>query len=513
MKTPKRQEYIILALALFNIAIHIAVAGNLEYHRDEMLYFSLGMHPSAGYATVPPLTGLLAWMVQNIFGFSVYAVRLVPAIASGLMVILVARIARELGGSGYASVLAAIGFMIAGFALRTFCMFMPVFIDVVFWTLIFYILIKYVNTGQDNYLFWFGITSGFALLNKYMPGILFAGLLLIIPLTEHRVVFRKRKFWLGIIAGFLIFLPNLIWQIKMGLPVMNHLEELNQTQLTHVNRFTFLAEQLMMASWASALVIPGIIYLLSDKAFTRFRFLGYLSLFVVFFLFLLRGKSYYTIGIFPFLIAAGAVSYDTWLKPAWKVILPVSLILLTIPTLPLGLPVYKIDGLVKYFSVLEKKTGMTMGRRFEDNTIHDLPQDYADMTGWDELTRVADSAWNMIDDKKAAFIYAENYGEASAVTIIGKKYNLPEPVCFNESFRYWFPKEFETDITSIVYINYEKPGEDVEHLFKEVKRIGSITNPHSREYGTSVYLARYPIQSFNNFWKTRTKELIVTNQK
>lgn len=501
-----RPDPIILSLAFFYIAIHIAVAGNLEYHRDEMLYFALGMHPAAGYATVPPLTGLLAWLVQNLFGFSVYAVRLVPAIVSGVMVFLVARIAKELGGSRYASVLAVIGFMIAGFALRTFSMFMPVFIDVLFWTLIFYILIKYANTLNDNYLLWFGITAGFSLLNKYMPGVIFLGLLAIVPFTRYRSVFKKRKFWIGIAAGFMIFLPNLLWQIRMGMPVVNHLAELDRTQLTYVSRFTFIAEQFMMASWGTALVIPGLILLLSDKEYRKFSFLGYLALFVVFFLLLVKGKSYYTIGIFPFLISAGAVSYDMWLKSKiWKIILPVCLVLLTLPTLPMGLPIYKREGLVKYFSAVEKKTGLTMGRRFEDNSIHSLPQDYADMIGWEELTRVADSAWKMIDDKKAAFIYAENYGEASAVTIIGKKYGLPDAICFNESFRYWFPADFEKEITSVVYINYEEPGEDVRQLFKKITKVGGITNPHSREYGTSVYLAQDPVESFNQFWKIRTK--------
>jgi hypothetical protein len=504
----KYPDPVIVALALFNIAIHLAVAGNLSYHRDEMLYLSLGMHPATGYSSVPPMIGLLSWLIQNIFGYSVYAVRLVPALAGGLMVLLVARIARELGGSKYAAFLGAIGFIIAGFSLRTFSLFMPVFIDVLFWTLFFYILVRYVNTGNENYLVWFGVTAGLSLLNKYMPGVLFLGLLLIVPFTKHRTIFKKRKFWIGIVAGFIIFLPNIIWQFKMGLPVVHHLAELDRTQLAYVNRFTFIAEQFMMASWASALVIPGIIYLLRDKAFIRFRFLGYLALFVITFLLLVRGKSYYTIGIFPFLIAAGAVSYDSWMRSTTgKIILPLALVLLTIPTLPLGIPVYKVDGLVKYFANLEKKYGMTMGRRFEDNSIHSLPQDYADMIGWEELTSVADSAWDMIEDKKAAFIYAENYGEASAVTVIGKRYKLPEPLCFNESYIYWIPREFDPDITSVVYINSEEPGDDVKQLFKSVTKIGSITNIDAREYGTSVYLAREPVQSFNSFWIKRIREL------
>ena len=53
------------------------------------------------------------------------------------------------------------------------------------------------------------------------------------------------------------------------------------------------------------------------------------------------------------------------------------------------MPVYKKDGLIKYFNNLEKKYGMDLGRRFEDGSIHSLPQDYADMLGWEEMTALA----------------------------------------------------------------------------------------------------------------------------
>jgi hypothetical protein len=33
-------------LALISISIHLLVIRNLEYHRDELLYFSLGLHPA-----------------------------------------------------------------------------------------------------------------------------------------------------------------------------------------------------------------------------------------------------------------------------------------------------------------------------------------------------------------------------------------------------------------------------------------------------------------------------------
>ena len=144
--------------------------------------------------------------------------------------------------------------------------------------------------------------------------------------------------------------------------------------------------------------------------------------------------------------------------------------------------------------------------RFEDNSIHSLPQDYADMLGWEELTAVTAKAWDTIQDKKSAFIYGENYGQAGAITVIGKKYGLPEAVCFSESFRYWIPKSFDPDITTMIYIN-DKPGEDVRAIFRKITVAGSISNPDAREYGTTVYVCQDPVGSFNKFWTSRLQML------
>ncbi len=504
-KTP--QNLIIILLALFNVAIHLLVINNLEYHRDELLYFSLGQHPDFGYATVPPMIGWIAWLIQNIFGYSLFAVRLLPAILSGILVILAAAIAEELGGTSYSRILAGIGIIISGFVLRTFSLFMPVYIDVIFWTIIIYLVIRYLNTSSGKYLVLLGIIAGLSLLNKYLIGILFLSLVIVIPFGQNRKVFKNRNFWFGILGGMIIFLPNLIWQFVHGLPVFGHLSELERTQLIHVDRLAFLADQLIMPSFASVLTIAGLLYLLINKSAEKYRFLGFASILLIVILFILHGKGYYTIGVFPFLIAAGAVSYEKWLKKRWmKIALPFLLILLTIPMLPIGLPVYKAKGLVTYFRNLELKYGIVIGRKFEDGSIHSLPQDYADMLGWEELTSIANKAYKMIGDKKASFIYCENYGHAGAITVIGKKYGLPEAVCFSESFRYWIPRKFDPDIKSFIYINGEL-GEDIQRLFNKITLIGKISNPDAREFGTAVYLCEYPKTSFNEFWTNRLKDL------
>jgi hypothetical protein len=117
-------------------------------------------------------------------------------------------------------------------------------------------------------------------------------------------------------------------------------------------------------------------------------------------------------------------------------------------------------------------------------------------------------AYEQVQDKKSTMIYAENYGEAGAVMVLGKKYNLPEPVCFSESFYYWIPRKAEHEVTNLIYIN-DAPGEDVNNLFGDCREIGRIENPLAREYGVGVWLYTNPRSSFNKFWDERVHR--VTN--
>jgi len=498
---------VILAIAILTFISHLLIINNLEFHRDELLYFSLGQHPAAGYASVPPLIGWLAMGMTKIFGFTLFAVRFLPALMGGVMIIMVASLAKEFGGSDYASFLAVTGLSVSVFFMRTYTLFQPVFMEIFLWTLCIYLIVKFINTKKERYLILFGIAAGFSLLNKYLAGLLFAGLFVIIPFTVHRSVFRKRLFWIGIALGFVIFLPNLLWQVWRGFPVVWHMSELYDTQLVHMDMSLFLSEQLLMPFAGSILTVSGIIFLFS-RAAGKFRFLGFLSVFIIAGLMLLKGKSYYTLGIFPLLIASGAVAFDRWINPRWiRILIPVLLILITIPVIPMGLPVMPREGLKKYFSSQQERLGTSVGQRFEDGTIHTLPQDYADMIGWEELTSVVAKAYISVSDKQSCFIYCENYGQAGAITVIGKKYGLPEAVCFSESFQYWFPESFSPDIKSFIYVNNEL-GDDVKALFMKITVAGSITDRDSREYGTTVWLCEEPVGSFNVFWTERTKGIV-----
>ncbi len=495
--TKSPQRYLLL-LALGNIAIHLAFHNNLEYHRDELLYFSLGMHPSFGYASVPPLTSWVASLVQLVVGYSLFAVKLVPAVLSGAFLLLTCGITRELGGKTYAQLLTAVAVILMPMTLRTFHLYQPVCNDLFFWTLIFYLALRYVNTENGKYLIYLGAVFGLAMLNKYLVALLLPALLLPIATTKHKNIFQKRSFYIGLGAGLLIFIPNLIWQIANGLPVINHMAELNENQLVNVNRINFLIDQLLMPFVFSLLIIPGFILLWQKK---QYRFLIASVLFVYAVLMLLQAKSYYAIGVIPLIIAAGTVATEKYLKNKIALVaFACFLILASLPILPFGVPVFQQDKMVQYFKTLEDKYGLILGRRFEDGSIHSLPQDYADMLGWEELTEITARAYNSIPEKDKTIILCENYGQAGAIDIIGKQYDLPRAYSFSDSYQYWNPPQFDPEIKYVVFIN-DDMWDGIGSLFADKKVFGQISNINAREYGTKVYILKKPNSSFNEYWK------------
>ncbi|HET8784163.1 MAG TPA: glycosyltransferase family 39 protein, partial [Candidatus Limnocylindrales bacterium] len=85
------------------------------FHGDEMYFVVAGQHPAFGYVDQPPLTPLLSALSVTFLGPSPTAVRVLPALEMGLIVVLVALMARDLGGSRRAQVIAAIVAALSGY--------------------------------------------------------------------------------------------------------------------------------------------------------------------------------------------------------------------------------------------------------------------------------------------------------------------------------------------------------------------------------------------------------------
>jgi hypothetical protein len=85
----------------------LVVSGEYGFHGDEMYYVVAGRHPAFGYVDQPPLTPLLSAGSVAVLGVTPSAVRMLPSFEMAAVVVLVALICRDLGGSRRAQVLAA----------------------------------------------------------------------------------------------------------------------------------------------------------------------------------------------------------------------------------------------------------------------------------------------------------------------------------------------------------------------------------------------------------------------
>ncbi|PPK85148.1 dolichyl-phosphate-mannose-protein mannosyltransferase [Neolewinella xylanilytica] len=490
----------IFALALLAIGLHLYAATTLSYHRDELLYFALGYHPAWGYPSVPPLIGWLAGLVRITIGSSVFAVKLLPALLSGVFVWLVAAIVREMRGGGFATILACATAVVLPATLRTFHLFQPVHLDLLWWTVLTLLILRYLNTDNRRYLLLLGIVVGLALLTKYLVLLLVGGLLVGLLLFRP-AAFREPYLHIGALIALLLWTPNLLWQASNDWAVAGHLEALSRKQLVHVDRLSILTDQLMMAFAGSLLLVPGLVYLLR-----RHRVVAVAVLFTLGALLVLRGKSYYAMGLFPALLAAGAVWWERSLpQTCWRWLLPVLIVALNLPVLPFGLPIVGKNELISYFQVLERDFGLVPGRRWEDGKIHALPQDYADQLGWPELKAELVAAYALEPDPLHTALYCENYGQAGALLQVAGQNGIPEPISFSDAFNFWLPDSIPEPLTALYYVN-DEPASDLDDWFSEVRQVGRVDNPYAREYGTTIYRYSKPIQPFDRFWRQRTSE-------
>lgn len=495
---------IALLFALAKIALHLAAADNLGFHRDEFLYLALGRHLDWGFWSNGPFIAAVSWASQTFLGDSLLATRLLPALAGGGLVLLAGLMARELGGGRFAQILCGTAMLLSVAWLRAFGMLMPVPFDVFFWALLSFLLLKWLKTNDARWWWAIGAAAGLGFLNKYSLVFWAAGLLLALLLTPQRRALATRGPWLAAGLGLMIALPNLWWQWKYNFPVVGHMRELAESQLSNVEPLNFLLDQLLMQGPGGAVVwLAGVLFLLRAEAMRPYRLLGWHSVAVVFIFLILNGKSYYTLGVYPVLIAAGAVWWERFLqKTAARIALVALVAGLALPLLPTGVPLWPAERLARYFEWLNLDAAV----RWEDGALHPLPQDYADMLGWPELAALTDTALAHAGNPNNCLVYAENYGQAGAIAHLGRLSPGVRQASFSDSWRLWAPEQLPDSVNTLIYVNDEL-GEDVAALFPDIQKIGEITHPLARERGTSVWLCRQPRESLPDFWAERVREV------
>jgi hypothetical protein len=132
----------LLGLAVVKLIVQLSVAGRYGFHRDELYYLAAGQHPSLGYVDYPPVTAMVARFSTLVFGHSLVGLRVWPAMAGAVIVVLGGLIARELGGGRFAQALAAFLVLCSPMFLGSNSMLQTVSFDELTWALCLYLVAR-----------------------------------------------------------------------------------------------------------------------------------------------------------------------------------------------------------------------------------------------------------------------------------------------------------------------------------------------------------------------------------
>jgi 4-amino-4-deoxy-L-arabinose transferase-like glycosyltransferase len=481
---------IVLALALAKLALHCCFNNRYDYFRDEFDYMACGNHLAWGFVDQPPLVPFLVKLSRLLFGDSLRSIRLLAAAASSGAVVLTAMIARELGGKRFGLILAATAVMIAPIYLSDGSLMTTNAFEPLLWAGCLYFAILAVKRNRPRYWLWFGIVAGIGLEEKYSILVLGLGIVAGLLLTPQRRAFRSRWFWLGGAAAFLIFLPNLLWNVQNHWPFLeltrNIKAEGRDVQLSPLQYF---AQQIVLLHpLAAPIWITGLAGLFFARRWRSYRMLGwtYLAGFAIFAG--LHGKNYYLTPIYPVLLAAGAVLVESGMdrlrQPWWKPALIGTLATGGALLAPIVVPVLPVDQFISYMNHLP----FAIPRSEKSHMAAVLPQHYADQFGWEEMTAAVAQAWNRLpaDERPDCGIFAQNYGEAGAIDFFGPRYSLPPALSGHQTYWLWGPRGYSGNCLLVL----SDGPEQLRRLFEQVEYEGSSDNPHALERHVPIYLCK-----------------------
>lgn len=483
-----KKTIILLGFIITKFALqYLLINPEYDLHRDEYLHLDQANHLAWGYISVPPVTSWMSYIIK-LLGNGFFWVKFFPALLGALTIVVVWKTIEVLKGNLFALVLGSLAILVS-VILRINILYQPNSLDIFFWTLVYFTIIKYINTDNSKWLYGIALAFGFGFLSKYNIVFLALGLLPAILLKGHRKIFFNKNLYIGIAIFLIIILPNIIWQYQNNFPTLHQLEDLAETQLVNMSRIGFIKEQFLYFLSALIIIIASFISLLFYRPFKKYR-LFFWSYFITISIFIfLKAKAYYAIGLYPVLIAFGSTYlekiFETGSRKYFKPVIIVLVIGLSIPFILVAFP-YKSPEQIQKISKRYEKLGLL---RWEDGKDHNMPQDFADMLGWSELAQKTDVAYSKLADRNHTLVLCDNYGQAGAINYYSKFKNI-NAVSFNADYINWIP--LDKEIKNLILI---KEAEDdgsaiakAKPLFNSVTLVGGNDNPYSRELGTKIFL-------------------------
>jgi hypothetical protein len=437
----------------------LAVAGQYGFHGDEMYYIVAGQHPAFGYVDQPPLTPLLSAASVALLGVSPTAIRILPAIEMGLIVLLTAMIARDLGGSRRSQILAALTAAVSGY-LGAGHLDTTTDPDLLAWAVILWLLVRLLAGGDPRLWLVLGLVTGIGLENKATLLFLGAGLAIGMLLARRWDVIRSPWAWGAIAIASLIWAPNLIWQAANGWPQITMAHAIAQYAGDNRGQIVPLL-WLFTGPLIFAVTAAGLIWMLGARAAEPWRPIAIAALVALALVVVSGGKAYYALGSVPAFMAAGAILLDRWLARGRR---PVRLlkaasfaagtamsclliVYLTLPILPLA--------------------------DYAKSSLPATVPDTANEVGWPQFVATVENVVASLpaDERAHAVILTNDYSEASPLVLMGT--GLPPIYSGHNSYWSWGPPP--ADRTVVVHVGDWRPT-DFGQFFVGCKDVAQIDN-------------------------------------
>ncbi len=490
----------VLWLATAVVVAHILVNATSPYgiHRDEFLYFAMGRHLRLFSMDFPPFIALAA-QVSRAFGDSLVLIRLLPAMAAGCIVVLTALIVCELRAGRFAQLLACAAVIASPLFLRAGNLFQPTVLDQLWWTLALYALARIANRNGDQPNDWLllGVACGLGLLTKFIILALGLAVFVALLLTPLRGPLRTRWPWVTLLMALAIGAPSIIGQIRLGFPLVGQMSNLQRVQFVQVTGARFLVGQVMMFGPAFLLALLGAGYLLGHRAFAGQRPLGWACVIAFGVIFLLHGKPYYAGPVYPTLFAAGASAFEGLAsKVGYRAAALAAIALYGGLSLPMGLPFLPPAPMARYARAI----GVTAATTTNTGDVLQLPQDYADMLGWEQQVAAVARVYASLSpaEREQAVLVGSSYGHAGGLDFYGPRYGLPPAVAPTGS--YWFFGPGDKPGAVVVSLGIS-PG-DMSEYFRSVTLAAVVNQPWvvPEERNVPVVIARGPYRTLQDIW-------------
>jgi dolichyl-phosphate-mannose-protein mannosyltransferase len=419
-----RMPALVWVIATVFVALELAVSGRYGFLQDELYFIEAGRHLAFGYVDQPPLAPLLT-RVTAVFGVSPTAIRIVPALAGGAVVVLAARFAALFGAGRTGRVLAALATACAPVVLALAHLGITEPLDLLAWVVVLLCVTTALLRARPHLWLWAGVAAGLGLEDNNLMLLLLAGLTAGLLCSRYRAVLRTRWPWLGAAIAAVIWAPNVAWQATHGWPELAMASALHQQNTSLSDYITGVPVQVLYAGlFVAPLVIVGFVKLWRTP---ELRFLAITAtLLVVYVAAWVPGKVYYSEGTGPAVLAAGAVAAERWIARGGRPRLRHWLVLAA-PLLSIALTIQTILPLVPAAD------------------LHDIPNldtvTTADTFGWPQLTHAvaAQDAALARAGQAPTSIFTGNYGEAGALDVLGGADHLPPVLSGQNNYWIWGP--------------------------------------------------------------------------